>query len=77
MFQIASLKIICTDSTEIFFSNLRAAGFNYHLPKQSFFTDLLTDNTYRTNRQMDRGDHNVPWLSFNKALGLILQSMLS
>ena len=30
MFQIASLKIIWTDSTEIFFSKLRSAGLNYH-----------------------------------------------
>ena len=37
MFQIASLKI--TDSTEIFFSKLKSAGLNYHLPKLSFFTD--------------------------------------
>ena len=28
---------VCTDSTEIFFSKLRAAGLNYNLP--SFFTD--------------------------------------
>ena len=27
----------CTDSTEIFFSKLQSAGFNYNLP--SFFTD--------------------------------------
>ena len=42
------LKIICTDSTEIlfsqillksFFSILGSAGLNYHLPKLSFFTD--------------------------------------
>ena len=52
MFQIASFKIICTDSTEILlsfsfftdsseilFSKLRSAGLNYHLPKLSFFTD--------------------------------------
>ena len=39
MFQIASLKIICTDSTEISFSKLRSAGLNYHLPKLSFFAD--------------------------------------
>ena len=47
MFQIASFKIICTDSTDIlfsqilliFFSKLRSAGLNYHLPKLSFFTD--------------------------------------
>ena len=47
MFQIASFKIICTDSTEIFsqillksfFSKLGSAGLNYHLPKLSFFTD--------------------------------------
>ena len=39
MFQIASLKIICADSTEILFSKLRSAGLNYHLPKLSFFTD--------------------------------------
>ena len=36
MFQIASFKIICTDSTEIVFSKLRSAGFSCHLPKQSF-----------------------------------------
>ena len=29
--------IVCTDSTEIFFSKLRSAGLNYNLP--SFFTD--------------------------------------
>ena len=29
--------IICTDSTEIFFSKLRSAGLNYNLP--SFFND--------------------------------------
>ena len=44
MFQIASFKIICTDSTEIFFSKIGSAGLNYylakkHLPKLSFFTD--------------------------------------
>ena len=39
MFQIASFKINCTDSTEIFFSKLESAGLNYHLPKLSFFTD--------------------------------------
>ena len=37
--QIASLKIICTDSTEILFSKLRSADLNNHLPKLSFFTD--------------------------------------
>ena len=44
MFQIASFKIICTDSTEILFSQillksfskLGSAGLNYHLPKLSF-----------------------------------------
>ena len=37
---MASLRYnICTDSTEIFFSKLRSAGLNYHLPKLSFFTD--------------------------------------
>ena len=49
MFQIASFKIICTDSTKIlfsqillkyfFFSKLGSAGLNYHLSKPSFFTD--------------------------------------
>ena len=54
MFEIASFKIICTDSTEIlfsqildteiFFSKIGSAGLNYylakkHLPKLSFFTD--------------------------------------
>ena len=39
MFKIASLKIIYTDSTEMF-SKLRFAVFNYHLPKLSFFNDL-------------------------------------
>ena len=48
MFQIASFKIICTDSTEILFSQiplnfffikLGSAGLNYHLPKLSFFID--------------------------------------
>ena len=39
MLQIASLKNICTDSTEILFSKLRSAGLNYHLPKLSFYTD--------------------------------------
>ena len=39
MFQIASLKIIFTDSTEILFSKLRSTGLNYHFPKLSFFTD--------------------------------------
>ena len=33
-----SIKIICTDSTEILFSKLRSAGLNYHLPKQNLFT---------------------------------------
>ena len=37
--QIASLKIICTDSTEIFLSKLKSAGLNYHLPKLSIFTE--------------------------------------
>ena len=37
MFQVASLKIIFTDSTEILFSKLRSAGLNQHLPKLSFF----------------------------------------
>ena len=36
MFQVASFKIICTDSTEILFSKLRSAALNYHLPKHSF-----------------------------------------
>ena len=36
MFQIASFKIICIDSTEILFSKTRSAGLNYHLPKQNF-----------------------------------------
>ena len=43
-FQIAGLRIICTDSTEISF--LRSAGLkvrerakNYHLSKLSYFTD--------------------------------------
>ena len=31
------IVFVCTDSTEIFFSKLRAAGLNYNLP--SFFTD--------------------------------------
>ena len=48
MFQIASFKIICTDSTKIlfsqillnlFFSKLGSVGLNYHLPKLNFFTD--------------------------------------
>ena len=48
MFQIASFKVFCTDSTKIlfsqillksFFSKLGSAGLNYHLPKLSFFTD--------------------------------------
>ena len=39
MFQIASFKIIFTDSSEICFSKLGSAGLNYHLPKLSFFTD--------------------------------------
>ena len=39
MFQIASLKMIFTDSTEILFSKLRSAGLNYLFPKLSFFTD--------------------------------------
>ena len=39
MFQIVSLKIICTYSTEILFLKLRSAGLNYHLPKLSLFTD--------------------------------------
>ena len=38
MHQVASFKIICTDSTEILFSKLRPAGLNYHLPKHKFFT---------------------------------------
>ena len=38
MFQIASFKIICTDSTEILFSKLGPAGLNFHLPKRKFFT---------------------------------------
>ena len=38
MFQIASLKIISTDSTEILFSKLRSAGLSYYLPKFKFFT---------------------------------------
>ena len=39
MFQIASLDLIFTDSTEILFSKIRSAGLNYHLSKLSFFTD--------------------------------------
>ena len=39
MFQIASLKLIFTDSTEILFSKLCSAGLSYPLPKLSFFTD--------------------------------------
>ena len=31
--------LVCTDSTEIFFSKLRSAGLNYNLP--SLFTGLL------------------------------------
>ena len=38
MFQIASFKIICTDSTEILFTKLRSAGLNCHLSKLKFFT---------------------------------------
>ena len=38
MLQIGSFKIICTDSTEILFSKLRLAGFNYHLSKRNIFT---------------------------------------
>ena len=41
MFQIACLKIICTDSTEILFSKLKSAGLNYHLPKQFFSLTLI------------------------------------
>ena len=40
MFQIASLKIICTDSTEILFSKLGSAALYYHLPKLSFLLTL-------------------------------------
>ena len=40
MFQIASFKIICTDSTEILFSKLGPAGLNFHLPKR--FSLFLT-----------------------------------
>ena len=40
MFQIASFRIICTDSTEILFSKLRSAGLKYHLPKR--FSRFLT-----------------------------------
>ena len=47
MFQISSFKIICTDSTEILFSQillifspkLGSARLNFHMPKLSFFTD--------------------------------------
>ena len=47
MFQIASFKIICTDSTEILFSQIqlkfffktRVCWFELSLAKQSFFTD--------------------------------------
>ena len=52
MFQIASFKIICTDSTEILFSQILLKSFfknrvcwfelllgKKHLPKLSFFTD--------------------------------------
>ena len=38
MFQIASFKIIWSDSIEILFSKLRSAGLNHHLPKHKFFT---------------------------------------
>ena len=41
MFQIASFKIICTNSTEILFSKLTSAGLNYHLPKRKFFLLFL------------------------------------
>ena len=34
------INFVCTDSTEIFFSKLRSAGFNYNLP--SFFSLTLT-----------------------------------
>ena len=37
MFQIAILRIICTDSSEIFFTKLRSFGLNNQLPKLSFF----------------------------------------
>ena len=30
--------LVCTDSTETFYSKLRSAGLNYNLP--SFFTDF-------------------------------------
>ena len=46
MFQIASFKIICTDSTEILFSKLRSPGLNYHLPKRKFFLLFLTVQGY-------------------------------
>ena len=45
---VRSFKIICTDSTEILFSQiplksffikLGSAGLNYHLPQLSFFID--------------------------------------
>ena len=39
MFQIASLMIIFTDSTEMLFSKLTSAGLNNHLPKLRFFTE--------------------------------------
>ena len=41
MFQIANLKIICTDSTDISFSKLRSACLNCHVPKL-FFSLALT-----------------------------------
>ena len=46
MFQTANFKIICTKSTEILFSKLRSAGFNYHLPKGKFFLLFLTVRGY-------------------------------
>ena len=41
MLLVATLKIICTDSTETSFSIQRSAGLNYQLPKFFHFALLI------------------------------------
>ena len=50
MFQIASLNIIFSDSTEILFAKLTSSGLNYHLPKLSFFTDPYCAGSLVSNK---------------------------
>ena len=43
-FGLEKVILVCTDSTETFFSKLRSAGLNFYLP--SFFTDSYCAGGY-------------------------------